>query len=132
MPMDRSKYPKDWPQIRARTLERAGHKCEVCGVPNYSEGQRGANGQWYTVREIDGMNSDDGWHLFGHLDNPFKVSRIVLTTSHTDHDTTNNEPHNLRALCQRCHLAHDHELHKANAARTRKRRAGLQDLFPTH
>lgn len=35
-PENKSRYPKDWKQIRARILERAGNCCEFCGVPNYS------------------------------------------------------------------------------------------------
>ena len=35
--------------------------------------------------------------------------RVVLTISHRDHDPTNNDPANLRALCQRCHLRYDRE-----------------------
>ena len=27
-------YPKDWPEIRERILQRAGNKCEWCGVKN--------------------------------------------------------------------------------------------------
>lgn len=80
---------------------------------------------------MDGMKSDDGEYLWP--DGYPKVVRIVLTISHTDHDIANNgtpgSRPNLRALCQQCHLRHDHEIHKANAAKTRKRKAGLQDLF---
>lgn len=36
-----------------------------------------------------------------------KLSRIVLTVAHLDHDEQNNNLNNLRALCQRCHLKHD-------------------------
>lgn len=133
MPCDYKKYPKDWKAIRAEVLERAGHKCEECGVPNKEVGQRGVNGKWYTEKQINGMKSDKGYGLFGHLPDPFRVVRIVLTISHTDHDVTNNgEPGNrpnLKALCQRCHLAHDHELHQANARATRERKAGIQSLF---
>lgn len=133
MPCDYSKYPKNWKAIRAEVLERAAHQCEECGVLNKEVGQRGVNGKWYTEKQINGMNSDDGWSLFGHLPDPFRVVRIVLTISHTDHDVTNNgEPGNrpnLKALCQKCHLAHDHELHQANARATRNRKAGKQDLF---
>ncbi len=33
-PENRARYPKDWKQIRAAILERAGHCCEQCGIPN--------------------------------------------------------------------------------------------------
>ena len=34
MPMNRSLYPPDWPQISRAIRERAGDKCEWCGRPN--------------------------------------------------------------------------------------------------
>ena len=34
-PENRGRYPKDWPEIRARILKRAGNKCEKCGAENY-------------------------------------------------------------------------------------------------
>jgi 5-methylcytosine-specific restriction endonuclease McrA len=30
------RYPKDWKQISLRIRERAGNRCENCGVENYS------------------------------------------------------------------------------------------------
>jgi 5-methylcytosine-specific restriction endonuclease McrA len=33
---NRARYPADWKVIRAAILQRAEHKCEECGVPNYS------------------------------------------------------------------------------------------------
>ena len=36
MPFDRKRYPSDWEAIRARILERDGHKCKFCGVPNHA------------------------------------------------------------------------------------------------
>jgi len=35
-PENKSRYPKDWKQISLRIRERAGNKCEDCGVENYS------------------------------------------------------------------------------------------------
>ena len=53
---------------------------------------------------------------------------IVLTIAHLDHQPENCDPENLRAWCQRHHLAYDADHHKANAYRTRK--AGANgDLF---
>jgi len=36
MPCDYSKYPPNWKtEIRPFILERAGHRCEICGAENY-------------------------------------------------------------------------------------------------
>jgi len=110
MPMDKSKYPDDWDEIsRHIRFERAGGRCE--GSPAWSE-----------CRARHG------------LPHPVTGSIVVLTTSHLDHDTSNNNPANLRAMCQRCHLTHDAELHASNAAKTRRRKqieAGQLELSLT-
>ena len=41
MPCDYSKYPKNWKaEIRPRIQQRAGNKCEKCGVENHAIGAR--------------------------------------------------------------------------------------------
>ena len=58
-----------------------------------------------------------------------KVSRVVLTIAHLDHQPENNDPGNLRALCQRCHLAWDKEHHQKTAYQTRRAGKALGELF---
>ncbi len=110
MPMDKSKYPDDWDEISQRIrFERAGGRCE--GSPAWPECR--------------------AWHGEQH---PVTGSIVVLTTSHLDHDTSNNDSANLRAMCQRCHLTHDAELHASNAAKAQRRKqieAGQLELSLT-
>lgn len=64
---------------------------------------------------------------------PITGSKVILTVAHLDHDPQNCADENLKALCQRCHLRHDIEHHKRNAAKTRykKRLAeGQIELIP--
>lgn len=102
-PENKARYPRNWKQIRADILERAGHCCEGspdfpdCRVPNYSE-------------------------------HPDTGSRVVLTIAHLDHIPENCEPENLRAWCQRCHLNYDKHHHMKNSARTRRKRSPQVDL----
>ena len=66
------------------------------------------------------------------MPHPETGSRVILTVAHLDHDTTNNARENLRALCQRCHLRYDAQLHAMHAAQTRRRRqveAGQLEMF---
>lgn len=35
-PENKARYPKDWPAISRAIRDRAGNKCEDCGVENYS------------------------------------------------------------------------------------------------
>jgi len=46
---DKHRYPPDWPQIRARILIRAGNKCEICGIPQYSQVLSPRTGKSYTI-----------------------------------------------------------------------------------
>jgi hypothetical protein len=39
-PSDRHRYPKDWKSIRKHILERAGNRCEFCGIENGAIGRR--------------------------------------------------------------------------------------------
>lgn len=145
MPCDYSRYPKDWKAIRAEVLERAGHRCEQCGVRNHDHVWRGTAGgrpvyQIATLEVYDAVTGellcDTGLDI--DMDAPYadKLTKVVLTISHTDHDVTNNgspgDRPNLRALCQRCHLAHDADVHRANARATRYRKSCLKSLFDQH
>lgn len=128
MPCDYKKYPPNWKsEIRPAILERAKHCCEECGVPNYATGARDVNGNWHNSKEICNMNSDIGCGYFGTYG--VKDIKIVLTIAHLDHDVTNNDATNLKALCQKCHLNYDKDHHKANAKETIRKKKGLQSLF---
>ena len=98
MPMNRSKYPNNWEEISHRIrFERAKGRCE--GSPAHPN-CRAEHGKPH----------------------PVTGSIVVLTTAHLDHDPTNNNPANLRAWCQRCHLTYDAEHHKKHAAQTRRKK----------
>jgi hypothetical protein len=57
-PMKRELYPANWPEIRAQVKERAGNKCEGCGVANHAVGARDKRGDWHNQEDIDHLNSD--------------------------------------------------------------------------
>ena len=97
MPMNRANYPIDWEEISLNIRIRAGWRCE--GSPRYPD-CRAEQGQRH----------------------PVTGSAVVLTVAHLDHNTANNDPANLRAMCQRCHLTYDAAHHANNARRTRAER----------
>ena len=74
------------------------------------------------------MNEDAAVNLaFGVKD---KISRVVLTTAHLDHDELDTQDiSRLRAWCQRCHLTYDAKHHAQNARKTRHSRKALGELF---
>lgn len=135
---ERDRYPPDWKKISHAARERAGNRCEQCKAPNgamirraYYEGRPIYFLQEMTVyetglcavtgEEVDGAFWDDC--------DARRPVRVVLTVAHLDHRPENCAPENLRALCQRCHLAYDADLHRANAAATRRARKAARDLF---
>lgn len=119
MPCDHRRYHPDWKSIVRQIKDQAGDCCEFCGAPNRVEVARNVSGEWMPEDELERMNSTDGWLWLGTFD-PLPPVRIVLTVAHLDHDVNNNDPCNLRALCQKCHLAWDHERRMAKAAQTRE------------
>lgn len=121
-PENKNRYPKNWKQIRAQILERARNRCEWCGLENHIFGIRRKDG---IFDELQGMELEAA-----HIDG-IRVTKIVLTIAHIDHIPENNDPTNLAALCQKCHLGHDMEQHIKNRryfARLRLERAGQQTL----
>lgn len=102
------RYPSNWKQIRAQILERAGNKCEFCGIENHS------------IKEK--------WVSDKHGGQVLKRVKVVLTIAHMDNIPEHCDPDNLRALCQQCHLTYDARLHAAHAKETRERKIGMLQL----
>lgn len=132
-PENWDRYPPNWADIRADILKRADNCCEQCKVPNGATIMRG------TGQDADTYMNDDA-EVFGALNGALlgrcrmdeyegRPVRIVLTIAHLDHTPENCAPANLRAWCQRCHLAYDAEHHRRNAAKTRRDRKAMADLF---
>jgi len=134
MPIDYSRYPKNWPEISVQIRERAGDCCEWCGARNGAIGYRDKGGEFHevTIYELcDALKLDS-----------IKMTRIVLTVARLGvpkadgspgdkHDKMDVREENLAALCQRCHLSYDRDDHMRHAAETRRRRrieAGQMEL----
>jgi hypothetical protein len=138
MPIDYKKYPANWKsEIRPTILKRANNCCENCGLKNHEIGYRDATGYFYGWQTIENLLEIKGYDIFCHElsncydknGNPTKPLKIVLTVAHLDHDVTNNDPSNLKALCQKCHLSLDLKQHRENARKTIQNKKGLQSLF---
>lgn len=111
-PENKKLYPKNWKEIRQQILERANNECEFCGVENHEIGYRNKDGIF--IRTPSLSYQEAAKHL------GYKVFKIVLTIAHLDHNPQNNNPENLRALCQKCHLNYDKEHHAESRKKTRK------------
>lgn len=127
MPIDYTRYPPNWEQIRTRILQRARHCCEWCEVPNYAY-RFIWNGE-ASPRVIDGEDMQSIREMKSYLeDTPHTMTRIVLTIAHLDHDEYNWDVKDDRlvALCQRCHVRYDVQ-EKRRRQRVKKYR---NSLFP--
>ena len=113
-PENRARYPKDWSKISRRIrFVRAKGRCECrgeCGSSSHLQNQG-----W-------GNERCDAQHGEPH---PDTGSTVVLTVAHLDHTPEHCDDENLRAMCQRCHLAYDRDHH----AETRRKRNAVADLF---
>lgn len=132
--MQRDRYPENWEEISRSIRERAGWKCEGCGVANGAVGYRDINGRFWSEKDLQRSDGD-------HPPLRRNMTKIVLTVAHLGaplpdgspgdkHDKMDVRPENLQALCQRCHLALDMADHVANAKATRERKKmkGWQQL----
>lgn len=112
MPVDYSKYPKDWRAISKRIRERSGGQCECegeCGLHRTNPGPR-------RCQERNGQPAQ------------WARGKVVLTVAHLNHEPMDCRDENLKALCQRCHLRYDADHHRRNAAATRRRKLNNGEL----
>lgn len=111
-------YPPDWPRISRETRERAGQKCEWCGVPNGHWILRDKKPAEYHIVWVNGATKEVPFQDY-QVAFPQNLGRayykklgmvkIILTVAHLDRNRKNNDPSNLAALCQRCHFNHDRQ-----------------------
>lgn len=105
----------EWQAARAAVLQRATHKRVVHETPG-RDSPSAAGPATATTRIIaEEWRCERCGATHGHP-HPRTASIVVLTVAHLDQDPRNNDLANLLALCQRCHLAHDH----TPAARARR------------
>lgn len=108
MPCDYSTFPANWTtEIRPAILRRADSCCEWCGAPNGMLARRlkynpGVRVYAWHKQDWDAASGDEWSAAF----------KVVLTIAHLDQDRTNNNPKNLMALCQRCHLMFDRHVRR--------------------
>lgn len=125
-PENLHRYPADWPDVRARILARAGHCCEWpgCGVRNHATGWWRTHALGYVFQGARRCIFEAGYKVGDTIvfsdAPPAKLIRIVLTIAHLDHMPENCSDDNLRAWCQRHHLAYDQQHHAQTAYMARK------------
>lgn len=126
-PENKALYPKDWKQIRARIQERAGDKCELCGVKNHAWGYRDKDGVFSDISNYGSLqlvengvvvkisaevNRINQARLVSNLG--YKIIRIICTVMHLNHDPRDNRDENLKFGCQKCHNNYDKDFRAEN------------------
>jgi hypothetical protein len=104
MPMDRSRYPKDWDVIALEIKTDAGWTCEHCGKPCRQPGE--------SNEQLSQRLQGTSWEVIyweklsegGRLAHP---ARFKLTCAHINHQPMDCDRANLRAWCTPCHARYD-------------------------
>ncbi len=130
-PENRWLYPIDWQQLSdAIRFERAGSRCEKCRRPHLRRIVHLGDGRWWDG-DAGHWRSDRGRRaaVKGFTLASVRSTYVVLACAHLDHDPGNNDPVNLAALCQRCHMIHDAAEHRWQRWWNRFRLRAIRDLF---
>jgi hypothetical protein len=112
MPMDLSRYPKNWRAIATEIKNQADWHCEKCQRPcrrpgeTWEELEKRVENNWKIYEDFE---SDE----FGLVEIP-KFNRFTLTVAHLNHTPMDCRPENLRALCSVCHLRYDARYHASS------------------
>ena len=102
-------YPENWKDISLAIRERAGQRCECEGECGLHPGQR--------CEERNGTFAK------------WAKGKIILTVAHLNHTPEDCRASNLKAMCQRCHLRYDQELHQRHSRETRRSRKAIRELI---
>ena len=106
MPMQRDLYPQNWEQIALEVKQAAHWICQECGRPC-----RKPRESWDELIDrvapiTANYTRDNYWGIQDEQGN-WKFGRFTLTVAHLDHDPSNSDPNNLKALCSVCHCRYD-------------------------
>ena len=142
-PENMAKYPGgsiqslEWGAIRDRIRQRAGNRCEECGVENHALGGRLPDGTFLKAKPLGEKllrlewPRPGEWAWCGDINSgaQLRIIRIVCTVAHVDGKLDDHSDDNLRLLCQRRHNRHDRRSRLVNAAITRAEKNGQLDLI---
>lgn len=131
-PENKDRYPANWKsEIRPRILERAGNRCETCGIRNHQwvirdqsgkiiwEGSEPIDPQRLTVEEVVYLSTHKARQKyqpgFGY---GYHCVRIVLTVAHISEEIEDCSDGNLILECQWDHNNRDRSMRARNAKET--------------
>jgi hypothetical protein len=125
-------YPAHWPELSRRVrFERAGGACERCGRPHGLALRCLPDGRWFDPKRCtwrDSRGRPARWPDLEEMTRQY-TTHVILAAAHVNHDPARSGPRNLRAWCQRCHLAHDRPWHLLQRWISYRLRYARGDLF---
>ena len=141
-PENIARYPAEWPAIRLQVLQRARYRCEWpgCGAQHHALGRWQLTVAGWVFRDCTAQLLAGRRQLLTFterralcaadldLAQEGKLIVIVLTVAHLDHVPEHCELTNLRAWCQRHHLAYDQDHHRQTAYMSRREKANTMEL----
>jgi len=112
-------YGPGWKEFSRRIrFERDGGRCACTGQCRLSFAVGVHDGEEERCHATHGSSTASG-------------GRVVLTVAHLCHDASCRDETHVKAMCQRCHLAYDRELHSRNASATaRRKRLARAPMLP--
>jgi hypothetical protein len=134
-PHNRFFYPIDWRELsEVIRFGRAKGCCEQCGRPHGQLVFHLGDGRWWDTAGQTWRSGKGRPLKLASLERMpagtlIETTRVYLACAHLDHDPSNNDLRNLRALCQRCHILHDRPEHLRQRQLTYRLRKALGDLF---
>ncbi len=135
-PENRARYPANWKEISLEVRQRAQQQCEGsplfpnCRAPNRTLGYWREGVFVPMPASLRRAGAIKGSEIACSDGSTIRIIEIVLTVAHLDHQPENCDPANLKAMCQRCHLAYDRDHHAQTRARTKREGKAVGELVP--
>ncbi|MBW4514549.1 MAG: hypothetical protein KME11_04930 [Timaviella obliquedivisa GSE-PSE-MK23-08B] len=125
MPLELSRYPKDWKRFSHRLKQQAGWQCQWCDRPC-----RQPQESWlqFKLRVWYAYPLYQATKLYCEIDQ--NAYYFLLSLAHLDQDPGNSQPDNLRCLCLLCHLNYDRQFFHFNRQTKQERRGQLNFFKP--
>jgi hypothetical protein len=114
MPIKKNNYPHNWKAIALAVKDVAGWTCKACNRPCRKPGEDWDDFKYRLARKSKKL----------YQECCEKKGRFTLTVSHQNHDTKDNRPTNLKALCSGCHLKYDAKHHAKTRAKAKNKKDG--------
>lgn len=114
----RRRYPTNWNEISDWVrFVRAGGRCECSGECGRPDGHLGPD---VRCRNRHGQPRWGGAR---------RQCTVILSTAHLNHVPEDDDPDEMLALCEGCHLAYDRQHHAATRRARQAEALGMDPLF---